>query len=185
MGQQKVQIEETDTALRTKNIHGHLALWSAVFYLFLCVMLLYNISVSLLMRGCVCVCFWWSANWANRIYRTESYGQRHGAASFLPMQPNLSRRSESCQIRRDSYRSILSPQTCQLHPRWKRLCQRRGWQSYLWALGIVAFGSGLSDLLWCLFTNASTNTSTANRHSGKSIYHIYICALSSTAAGFE
>ncbi len=31
------------------------------------------------------------------------------------MQPNLSQRTKSCQIRADSYRSISSTQTCQLH----------------------------------------------------------------------
>lgn len=54
--EKKVQIEESDRAERTKNIHGHLALRSGEFYFSWCVMPLYNISVRLLMYVCV---FWW------------------------------------------------------------------------------------------------------------------------------
>lgn len=53
-------------------------------------------------------------NGVTRINNTESYGQRSVLLHF-PMQPNLSQRTKSSQIRPDSYHSVSSPQTCQLH----------------------------------------------------------------------
>lgn len=115
------------------------------------------------------------------------------------MRPNLSRRSESCQIRRDSYRSILSPQTRQLGA-GGRLHRRRGWQPHLQALGISESGSGLIRpplmslysyinkringqqilvVVWCGWGSRGSM-----KRKYKYIY-IYICARSSKAADFE
>lgn len=159
--QQEVQIEEIDTAQRTKNIHGHLALRS-------------RRTVFVIVCECVCV--------RSRAL-TEPWGHQNipyrelWSASLcclhLPMQPNLSQRTKSCQIRRDSYRSISSPQTCQLH----------GGRDY-------AKGEGDSPIsrLWgslrhslayqtCSDVSLLMHRQTQTTDTWKIIFNIYICVL--------
>lgn len=148
--QQKVQIEERDTAQRTKNTHGHLALWSRrTIYVPVC-------NACVFLSACVNVLT------EPRGHQNIPYRELWSASLcclHLPMQPkSLPEDQILIQIRRDSYRSVSSPETCQLH------CGRdyakgegdstisRLWGSLRQSLAYQT----CSDV----FTNASTNTST-------------------------
>lgn len=74
----------------------------------------------------------------------------------FPTRPNLSHRTETFQIKADSYHSVSSPQMRPLRG-VTRLREQRARQPYLAALGISE--ADLSDVLWCLLADSSTNTS--------------------------
>lgn len=80
----------------------------------------------------------------------------------FPVQPNLSQRTKSCQIREDSYRSISSAQTCQLHG-GRDYARGEGDSpiSRLWG-SLWLIRAALMSLYQCI--------SVDNRHSKKHIY---------------
>lgn len=97
--------------------------WPPGFYspgglsLLLCVMFVYSIFICLYMCVCVCSCDCTVVTepWGHQnIPQRELWSAPLGCLHF-PMQPNLSQRTKSCQIRTDSYRSNSSSQTRQLH----------------------------------------------------------------------
>lgn len=101
------------------------------------------------------------ANWATRVNgKPEIHRLMVSRLCWLhfPTRPNLSHRTETFQIKVDSHHSVSSPQTRQLHGR-TRLREQRARQAYLAALGISEAPSDLSDVLWCLLADSSTNTS--------------------------
>lgn len=103
------------------------------------------------------------ANWAKGVTRKKKRNKQRLMVSGLcrlhfPTRPNLSHRTESCQIKADSYHSVSSPQTRQLRSAGDYADGER--DSPIWRLlGIGEALSDLSDLLWCLPAHSSTNTS--------------------------
>ena len=174
--QQKVLMEESDRAQRTKNIHGHPALWSSrTIFVTTCNVCVY-ISICLYVYVCVLVIV--PEPWG---HQNIPYGELWSAPLcrlHFPVQPNLSQRTKSCQIRADSYRSISSSQTCQLHG-GRDYARGEGDSpiSRLWG-SLWLIRAALMSLYQCI--------SVDSRHSKKHIYTVVFSSVcSQTATDFE
>lgn len=119
-------------------------LWEAVF-------------ITMCVQEFVCVCVFLSEPGESPDYTIRRVMV---SSTVLPPFPNTAKSLPADQILSDKSRqlSLHFIHTDMQAPRWGRLGQRRRWQPYLKALGIFVAESGLSDLLWCLFTNASATT---------------------------
>ena len=141
--QHKVLIEERDRVWRTKNIHGHLAL-QACRTIFIIV---YTICVCMCVPDCLIILFCLN----HRGHQSIPYRELWSAALsclYFTMQPNISQRTKSLSDK-SRHLSLSFIRTDVPALWWGRLCQRRGWQPYLEALGIfVALFSFIRPVLY-------------------------------------
>lgn len=115
---------------------------------------------------------------------TETYGQRSAQAPF----PNTAKSLPQERMLSDKSRqlSVSFIPTDEPAPRRGRLCERRARQPYLLALGISEAPSDLSDPLWCLRADSSTNTSADGCRSLFSIVtEGHFCLASAANAGLS
>lgn len=114
--QQKVQIEERDTAQSTKNTHGHLALWSRrTMYVTVC-------NACVFLPACVNVL---TEPWGHQNMPYRELWSASLCCLHLPMQPKSLPEDQILSDKKGQLSLSFIPRDMPA-PLWERLCQRRG-----------------------------------------------------------